>query len=159
MQSTINLSIQLACLSLDVPSLFADKLIAHLWRTIPVPPVPPAVPNLEKLNRQQVQRLESMIVGDVDKPSLHKSFTQYVNQLTPDVFKSTSLTEHMEEFIRTTMPEEDEDEDLVEVKFHLRTFDVGLKTHRVYEMREGVHVFVGMLGMNEFQDMVLPELE
>lgn len=156
MQSTINLSIQLACLSLDVPSLFADKLITHLWRTIPTAP---AVPNLEKLNRQQVQRLESMIVGDVDKPSLHKSFTHYVNQLTPDVFKSTSLTEHMEQFIRTTMPEEDEDEDLVEVKFHLRTFDVGLKTHRVYELREGVHVFVGMLGMNEFQDMVLPELE
>ena len=99
MQSTINLSIQLACLSLDVPSLFADKLIAHLWRTIPVPPVPPAVPNLEKLNRQQVQRLESMIVGDVDKPSLHKSFTHYVNQLTPDVFKSTSNTEHLEEFL------------------------------------------------------------
>jgi hypothetical protein len=119
----------------------------------------PVVPNLEKLNRQQVQRLESMIVGDVDKPSLHKSFTQYVNQLTPEVFKSASLTEHMEQFIRKTMPEEDEDEDLVEVKFHLRTFDVGLKTHRVYELREGVHVFVGMLGMNEFQYMVLPELE
>jgi hypothetical protein len=157
MQSTINLSIQLACLSLDVPSLFADKLITQLWRTTPTEV--PVVPNLEKLNRQQVQRLESMIVGDVDKPSLHKSFTQYVNQLTPDIFKSASLTEHMEQFIRKTMPEEDEDEDLVEVKFHLRTFDVGLKTHRVYELREGVHVFVGMLGMNEFQDMVLPELE
>lgn len=157
MQSTINRSIQLACLSLDVPSLFADKLIAHLWRCIPNEVL--VLPNLEKLNRQQVQRLESMIVGDVDKPSLHKSFTQYVNQLTPDVFKSTSLTEHMEEFIRTTMPVEDEDEDLVEINFHLRTFDVGLKTHRVYELREGVHVFVGMLGMNGFQDMVLPELE
>jgi hypothetical protein len=157
MQSTINRSIQLACLSLDVPSLFADKLIAHLWRSIPKEVL--VLPNLEKLNRQQVQRLESMIVGDVDKPSLHKSFTQYVNQLTPDVFKSTSLTDHMEEFIRTTMPDEDEDEDLVEINFHLRTFDVGLKTHRVYELREGVHVFVGMLGMNGFQDMVLPELE
>lgn len=157
MQSTIDLAIQLACLSLDVPSPFADKLIAHLWRS--TPQEIPKPPNLEKLNRQQVQRLESMILGDVDKPSLHKSFTQYVNQLTSDDFKSTSLTNHMEQFIRTTMPDEDEDEDLVEVKFHLRTFDVGLKTHRVYELREGVHVFVGMLGMNDFQDMVLPELE
>lgn len=157
MQSTIDLAIQLACLSLDVPSPFADKLIAHLWRSTTVEI--PKPPNLEKLNRQQVQRLESMILGDVDKPSLHKSFTQYVNQLTSDDFKSTSLTNHMEQFIRTTMPDEDEDEDLVEVKFHLRTFDVGLKTHRVYELREGVHVFVGMLGMNDFQDMVLPELE
>jgi hypothetical protein len=157
MQSTIDLAIQLACLSLDVPSPFADKLIAHLWRS--TPQEIPKPPNLEKLNRQQVQRLESMILGDVDKPSLHKSFTQYVNQLTSDDFKSTSLTNHMEQFIRITMPDEDEDEDLVEVKFHLRTFDVGLKTHRVYELREGVHVFVGMLGMNDFQDMVLPELE
>jgi hypothetical protein len=29
----------------------------------------------------------------------------------------------------------------------------------VYELRGGVHVFVGMLGLNEFRGMVMPELE
>lgn len=57
------------------------------------------------------------------------------------------------------VPEEDDDEDLAEVSFHLRNYDVGVKTHRVYELRGGVHVFVGMLGMNEFRGMIMPDLE
>lgn len=55
--------------------------------------------------------------------------------------------------------QDDDDEDLVEVNFHLRDYDVGVKTHRVYELRGGVHVFVGMLGMNEFKGMLMPEFE
>jgi hypothetical protein len=57
------------------------------------------------------------------------------------------------------VPPEDDEEDLAEVSWHLRTYDVGVKTHRVYELRGGVHVFVGMLGLNEFRGMVMPELE
>lgn len=55
--------------------------------------------------------------------------------------------------------EEDEDEDLVEVTYHLRAYDVGIKTGRVYELRKGVHVFVGVLGLNEFSDMLMPDLD
>jgi len=100
-------------------------------------------------------------------------------------FKTLSLFEHMEDFVNpkpsnaaaaavassgeTTpvprspsqlpVPEEDEDEDLVEISYHLRNYDVGIKTHRVYELRKGVHVFVGILGLNEFSDMIMPELD
>lgn len=54
---------------------------------------------------------------------------------------------------------EDQDEDVVDVSFHLREYAVTVKTHRVYELRNGVHVYVGQLGMNEFRDMIMPEIE
>ena len=110
---------------------------------------------------------------DEDERQLHKSFLAHVNRMPPEHFKTLSLFEHMEDFVnpkpsnagaaaaapRPAVPEEDEDEYLVEVSYHLRTYDVGEKTHRVYELRKGVHVFVGVLGLNEFSDMLMPELD
>jgi len=110
---------------------------------------------------------------DEDERQLHKRFLTHVNQMPPEHFKTLSLFEHMEDFVnpkpsnagaaaaapRPAVPEEDEDEYLVEVSYHLRTYDVGEKTHRVYELRKGVHVFVGVLGLNEFSDMLMPELD
>jgi hypothetical protein len=158
MESTINFAIHNAFAKLSLSPQLADEMLTHLWR----PTTPPI--NLDKLNRQQAQRLESMAKGEVDKHSLHKSFTAYINRLDPEVFKSISLVEHMEDFLQPPapapeIPAEDEDEELVEVNYHLRMYDVGIKTHRVYEFRHDVHVFVGMLGMNEFKDMIMPEYE
>lgn len=160
MEDTINFAIHNAFAKLSLSPQLADQMLTHLWR----PTTPPITLNLEKLNRQQAQRLESMAKGDEpDKTKLHKSFITYINNLDPDVFKSVSLVEHMEDFLQPppapVIPEEDEDEDLVPVNYHLREYDVGIKTHRVYELRMGVHVFVGMLGMNEFNDMIMPDYE
>lgn len=143
---------------------FVKALIATLWETQNVippvemdidPPVtPPTQPNIEKLNRQQVQKLEEL-AKKAEKTVDLKQFLVHVNALTSDVFKSKSMLDHMADFIG---PIEDDDDDGVDVNFHLRDYFVLIKTGRVYEMRNGVHVFVGMLGMNEFKGMVLPEI-
>ena len=188
MQSTINFALANAFAKLNLSSDLSDRTIARLWRPV-TPPKPEPAPtapalNIEKLNRQQAQRLEQML-PDEDERHLHKAFLAYVNRIPAEHFKTLSLFEHMEDFVNpkpsnaagavaplppspdttpvprspSQIPEEDEDEDLVEVSFHLRTYDVGVKTHRVYEMRKGVHVFVGMLGSNDFEDMLMPELD
>ena len=174
MQSTINFALRNACNKLNLPSTFAAAIILQLWQTKPPAPAPaPVVINLEKLNRQQVQKLEELAneAGDsTDDKALHKMFLSRINGLPAAAFKSKSLIEHMRDFLGLSdhvasnaaapaVPEEDDEEDLAEVVWHLRTYDVGVKTHRVYEMRNGVHVFVGMLGMNEFRGMEMPELE
>jgi hypothetical protein len=150
MQSTINFALANAFAKLNLSSDLADRTIAYLWR--PITP-PKQEPNIDKLNRQHVQRFEQM--GGTDP----KAFLTYLNNLSPDAFKAVSPVEHMEDFLQPQVPPEDDDEYLAEVSYHLRTYDVGVKTHRVYELRGGVHVFVGMLGMNEFKGMVMPELE
>ena len=176
MQSTINLALSNAFAKLNLSDDFRDQTIAYLWRPA-TPPKPAAVaplPNLEKLNRQQVQRLEQLMGDpDADEKALHKAFLAWVNQLSPERFKSFSLVEHMEHFARPApsnagaappppppppMPEDDDDE-VVDVNFHMRDYVVTIKTHRVYELRKGVHVYVGQLGMNEFEGMEMPEIE
>jgi hypothetical protein len=164
MKSTINFAIMNAGTALNFSPEFVKALIATLWETqnvIPAvemvidPPVtPPAQPNIEKLNRQQVQKLEEL-AKKAEKTVDLKQFLAHVNALTSDVFKSKSMLDHMADFIG---PIEDDDDDGVDVNFHLRDYFVLIKTGRVYEMRGGVHVFVGMLGMNEFKGMVLPEI-
>jgi len=158
MQSTINFALSNAFAKLQLSDAFRDQTIAYLWRPVTPPIAAATTPNIEKLNRQQLQRLEQM--GGHDQ----KAFLAYVNGLDGNTFKSVSLVEHMEDFLQhpmpaLPMPEEDEDEDLVEVSFHLRTYDVGVKTKRVYEFRGNAHVFVGMVGLNEFKGMLMPELE
>jgi hypothetical protein len=168
MQSTINFALSNAFAKLQLSDNFRDQTIAYLWRPVTPPPNSPQARevNIEKLNRQQLQRFEQMGGND------QKALLAYVNGLDPDQFKALSMSEHMEDFLqpKTTgsnaaaapanLPaEEDEDEDLVEVSFHLRTYDVGVKTKRVYEFRGNAHVFVGMLGLNEFKGMLMPDLE
>lgn len=159
MQSTINFALANAFAKLNLSSDLADRTIAHLWRPVTPPkPAPAPALNIEKLNRQQSQRLVSISENDSrDERQLHKDFLAHVNGLTADEFKAVSLVEHMETFFNRK--DVDDDEDLVEINFHLRNYDVGVKTHRVYELRGGVHVFVGMLGMNEFKGMLMPEFE
>lgn len=143
---------------------FVKALIATLWdqneqvaaapMEVERPVTPPTPPNIEKLNRQQVQKLEEL-AKKAEKVVDLKQFLAHVNALTSDVFKSKSMLDHMADFIG---PIEDDDDDGVDVNFHLRDYFVLIKTGRVYEMRNGVHVFVGMLGMNEFKGMVMPEI-
>ena len=157
MQSTINFALSNAFAKLQLSDAFRDQTIAYLWRPVTPPPNTPQARevNIEKLNRQQLQRFEQMGGND------QKALLAYVNGLDPDQFKALSMSEHMEDFLHppAAAPEEDEDEDLVEVSFHLRTYDVGVKTKRVYEFRGNAHVFVGMVGLNEFKGMLMPELE
>jgi hypothetical protein len=163
MKSTINFAIMNAGTALNFSPEFVKALIATLWETqnvIPAvemdidPPVtPPTPPNIEKLNRQQVQKLEEL-AKKAEKVVDLKQFLAHVNALTSDVFKSKSMLDHMADFIG---PVEDDDDDGVDVNFHLRDYFVVIKTGRVYELRNDVHVFVGMLGMNEFKGMVLPD--
>jgi hypothetical protein len=164
MKSTINFAIMNAGNALNFSPEFVKALIATLWETqnvipavemeIDLPVTPPTTPNIEKLNRQQVQKLEEL-AKKAEKVVDLKQFLAHVNALTSDVFKSKSMLDHMADFIG---PVEDDDDDGVDVNFHLRDYFVLIKTGRVYEMRGGVHVFVGMLGMNEFKGMVLPEI-
>lgn len=170
MKSTINSAIARAASSLDFSEEFVKALLATLWETqnpkgsgskdsgVKVqdadPVTPPTLPNIEKLNRQQVQKLEEL-AKKAEKTVDLKQFLAHVNALPAEAFKSKSMLDHMADFIG---PIEDDDDDGVDVNFHLRDYFVLIKTGRVYEMRGGVHVFVGMLGMNEFKGMVLPEI-
>ena len=172
MKSTINFAIMNAGTALNFSPEFVKALIATLWESqvqngpgtkdsgtagemeVDPPVTPPTQPNIEKLNRQQVQKLEEL-AKKAEKVVDLKQFLAHVNSLASDVFKSKSMLDHMADFIG---PIEDDDDDGVDVNFHLRDYFVLIKTGRVYEMRNGVHVFVGMLGMNEFKGMVLPEI-
>jgi hypothetical protein len=151
MQSTINFALSNAFAKLNLSSTLTDRTIAYLWREPETPPVF----NLEKLNRQQVQRLDELTGKPDESKQLQKQFLTYVNEMSSTNFKQKSLLEHMQNWITP----EDEDEDVVDVSFHLREYAVTVKTHRVYELRNGVHVYVGQLGMNEFRDMIMPEIE
>lgn len=173
MQTTINLALHNACTHLKLPAAFADAVISQLWRAASPPPSPPAAINLEKLNRQQVQKLEELATeaGEtMDEKTLHKMFLNRINGIPSEGFKSKSLIDHMKDFLGLSesvgsnaaaapAPVDDDDEDVVDVSFHLREYSVGIKSHRVYEMRGGIHVYVGQLGMNEFKGMVMPEIE
>ena len=167
MKSTINFAIMNAGTALNFSPEFVKALIATLWEAsdrndprvkgqmdIDPPVTPPTPPNIEKLNRQQVQKLEEL-AKKAEKIVDLKQFLAHVNALSSEAFKSKSMLDHMADFIG---PVEDDDDDGVDVNFHLRDYFVLIKTGRVYEMRNGVHVFVGMLGMNEFKGMVLPEI-
>jgi hypothetical protein len=163
-----------AAKALDFSPEFTKALIATLWESqnpkdsgtngpgtagrndqgMGAPTTPPVAQNVEKLNRQQVQRLEDL-AKKAEKMVDAKQFLAHVNNLSAEAFKSKSMLDHMADFIG---PIEDTDDDGVDVNFHLRDYFVLIKTGRVYEMRSGVHVFVGMLGMNEFKDMVMPEI-
>jgi hypothetical protein len=171
MQSTINLALSNAFAKLNLSNDFRDQTIAYLWRPV-TPPKPATTLNIEKLNRQQVQRLEQMVPHhDVDEKTLHKTFLAYVNSLDPETFKSLSLVEHMEHYahpqpsnaaaaaVAPPPPPEDDDDEVVDVNFHMRDYVVSIKNHRVYELRKGVHVYVGQLGMNDFEGMEMPEIE
>ena len=177
MQSTINFALRNACTQLNLPSTFAAAVILQLWQTKPpAPPPAPVATNLEKLNRQQVQKLEELAneAGDsTDEKTLHKAFLNRINGLPAEGFKSKSLIDHMKDFLGLSEsvasnaaaaapaapPVDDDDEDIVDVNFHLREYSVGINSHRVYEMRGGIHVYVGQLGLNEFKGMVMPEIE
>ena len=175
MKSTINFAIMNAGTALNFSPEFVKALIATLWEAsgrndlgvmdpkgsgttgemeVDPPVTPPTQPNIEKLNRQQVQKLEEL-AKKAEKVVDLKQFLAHVNALPAETFKSKSMLDHMADFIG---PVEDDDDDGVDVNFHLRDYFVLIKTGRVYEMRNGVHVFVGMLGMNEFKGMVLPEI-
>jgi hypothetical protein len=165
-----------AAKALDFSPEFTKALIATLWESrgqndqgtvdrndlrvkvqndqgMGAPTTPPVAQNVEKLNRQQVQRLEEL-AKKAEKTVDAKQFLAHVNNLSTEVFKSKSMLDHMADFIG---PIKDDDDEGVDVNFHLRDYFVVIKTRRVYEMRGGVHVFVGMLGMNEFKDMVMPD--
>ena len=175
MKSTINFAIMNAGTALNFSPEFVKALIATLWEAsgrndlgvmdpkdsatagemeVDLPVTPPTQPNIEKLNRQQVQKLEEL-AKKAEKVVDLKQFLAHVNAMPAETFKSKSMLDHMADFIG---PVEDDDDDGVDVNFHLRDYFVLIKTGRVYEMRNGVHVFVGMLGMNEFKGMVLPEI-
>lgn len=166
-----------AATALDFSPEFTKALIATLWESqvqngpgtkdsgtkgsetngqmdVDPPVTPPAAQNVEKLNRQQVQRLEEL-AKKAEKTVDAKQFLLHVNKLSTEAFKSKSMLDHMADFIG---PVENDDDEGVDVNFHLRDYFVLIKTGRVYEMRNGVHVFVGMLGMNEFKGMVMPEI-
>jgi hypothetical protein len=166
MKSTINTAILRAGSALDFPPEFLNALIATLWEstgrndpgttdsgTTESRPTTPTF-NIEKLNRQQVQKLEEL-AKKAEKAVDIKQFLTHVNALAPELFKSKSMLDHMAEFIG---PIEDDDDEGVDVNFHLRDYFVLIKTGRVYEMRNGVHVFVGMRGLNEFKGMVMPDI-
>jgi hypothetical protein len=149
--------------ALDFSPEFIKTLIATLWESqnpkdsgTVDPPSRPTTPtlNIEKLNRQQVQKLEEL-AKKAEKAIDVKQFLTHVNALDSELFKSKSMLDHMAAFIG---PIEDEDDEGVDVNFHLRDYFVLIKTGRVYEMRNGVHVFVGMRGLNEFRGMVMPDI-
>ena len=168
MKSTINSAIMHAASALNFSPEFTKTLIATLWEASGrndlgtgdemevAPQSRPTTPtlNIEKLNRQQVQKLEEL-AKKAEKAIDVKQFLTHVNALDSELFKSKSMLDHMAAFIG---PIEDEDDEGVDVNFHLRDYFVLIKTGRVYEMRNGVHVFVGMRGLNEFRGMVMPDI-
>jgi hypothetical protein len=102
-------------------------------------------------------------------------FTEYVNQMAPKDYAAKTPQEHMREFLKPKpqqpsnaaaacapiLPPKPEmverDENCVAVMYKGREYWVGEDSKRVYfESAEGVHDYVGMLGLAEFDGMEMP---
>jgi hypothetical protein len=107
-------------------------------------------------------------------------FTEYVNQMAPKEYAAKTPQEHMREFLKpkpqapsnaaaaaaacasiTAPPPKPEmveiNENCVAVMYKGREYWVGEDSKRVYfESAEGVHDYVGMLGLAEFDGMEMP---
>ena len=104
-------------------------------------------------------------------------FTEYVNQMSPKEYSAKTPQEHMREFLKPKpqMPSNaaaafasiavpppkpamvEINENCVAVMYKGREYWVGEDSKRVYfESSEGVHDYVGMLGLAEFDGMEMP---
>ena len=104
-------------------------------------------------------------------------FTEYVNQMAPKEYSAKTPQEHMREFLKPKpqMPSNaaaafasiavpppkpamvEINENCVAVMYKGREYWVGEDSKRVYfESSEGVHDYVGMLGLAEFDSMEMP---
>ena len=104
-------------------------------------------------------------------------FTEYVNQMAPKEYSAKTPQEHMREFLKPKpqMPSNaaaafasiavpppkpamvEINENCVAVMYKGKEYWVGEDSKRVYfESSEGVHDYVGMLGLAEFDGMEMP---
>ena len=104
-------------------------------------------------------------------------FTEYVNQMAPKEYSAKTPQEHMREFLKPKpqMPSNaaaafasiavpppkpamvEINENCVAVMYKGKEYWVGEDSKRVYfESSEGVHDYVGMLGLAEFDSMEMP---
>lgn len=72
---------------------------------------------------------------------------------TPDKFVGVFWDGDKGRWIRG--PEQDDDEDLTEKKFKGKTYGIGDKTGRVYELTDNKDIFVGFVGVGAFKDLKL----
>jgi hypothetical protein len=101
--------------------------------TTPISAGPSNVAHVEDLSLKELQSVEMIA--------------------TPDKFVGVFWDGDKGRWIRG--PEQDDDEDLTEKKFKGKTYGIGDKTGRVYELTDNKDIFVGFAGVGAFKDLKL----
>lgn len=111
-----------------------------------------AVQNLDKVNPTQRKVLTK---AGADP----KEFMEYVNAMTEEEYKAKTFEEHLQNFGKPKVVEEDMvDKDLIVVTFEGKEYLVDEATKKKVYIEEGeVAKLVGHVGMAEFKEMVVPE--
>jgi hypothetical protein len=111
-----------------------------------------AVQNLDKVNPTQKKVLTK---AGADP----KEFLEYVNALTEEEYKAKTFEEHVQNFGKPKVVEEEfVDKELIEVPFDGKVYlvDAATKT-KVYEEDGDVAKLIGHIDMPRFKGMVVPE--
>jgi hypothetical protein len=110
--------------------------------------------NVEKLTPTQMKLLKPIadeLKTEIDKVKL----LEHLNAMTPEDFTSKTIYEHYRALVAPAEPEE---RDSIVVDFNGKTYYVTPDDKKVWEETpDGVHKFVGHVGMAAFADMKIPE--
>ena len=111
--------------------------------------------NIEKLTPTQMKLLKP--IADELKVEVDKAkFLEFLNGLSADVYAAKNIYDHFRDFVKPAEPEERES---IVVDFNGKTYYVTPEDKKVWEETDdGVHKFVGHVGMAAFADMKMPEL-
>ena len=114
--------------------------------------------NIEKLTPTQIKLIKPIV--DKLNVTLDKAaFLAYLNGLTPEVYSEKTIYDHFVVFSGAPVSDAEEERDSIVVDFQGKTYYVTPEDKKVYEeTSEGVHKFVGHVGMAAFADMKMPEL-
>jgi hypothetical protein len=113
--------------------------------------------NIEKLTPTQMKLLKP--IADELKVEIEKAkFLEFLNGLAADVYTAKTIYDHFRDFVKPAEAEPEERESIV-IDFNGKTYYVTPEDKKVWEETEdGVHKFVGHVGMAAFADMKMPEL-
>jgi hypothetical protein len=114
--------------------------------------------NIEKLTPTQLKLLKP--IADELKAEIDKAkFIEYLNNLAADVYTAKPIYEHFRDLVAPAVAAEPEERESIVVDFNGKTYYVTPEDKKVWEETDdGVHKFVGHVGMAAFADMKVPEL-
>ena len=112
--------------------------------------------NIDKLTATNKKHIKKWAeeVGAAEPDT--KALLAHVNAMTPEEFNGSTFEQHVKTFLKPAeQPQEEKEEETLEIQFQGKTYYVNEETERVYEEKDGEYVGDGYVGMAAFADMKL----